>query len=251
MVAEKKGGDLKAFYWVLGGTAVIAVGALLWSATGGGMSAASTQPIASIVNGDVEDLQELVAMATGVERGDPNAPITIMEFGDFQCPACQQFAMFVKPEIDLAYVEEGIASFVFHDYPLTAGHPHSFLASRAARCALDQGEQYFWPFHDQLFSNQAVWSLSQSPPVNAYESYAAAIGLNVESFSGCLRSDRFADVVSANMRLGIELGVSGTPTVFVSKKGGGSGIRVIRWNEFAGFQEVIERLLEEDAGDGA
>ncbi len=251
MVAEKKkGGDLKAFNWVLVATAVIAVGAVGWSAIGGGVSSSSTQPIVSIVEGEVEDLQALVAMATGVERGDPDAPITILEFGDFQCPACQQFATFVKPDIDLTYVESGIASFVFHDYPLTNGHPHAFFAARAARCALDQGEQHFWPYHDQLFSHQATWAVSQTPPVNAFESYADAIGLDVDDFGSCLQSDRHADVVSANIRLGIELGVSGTPTLFVSKKGGGQGIRVIRWNEFAGFQEVIDRLLEEDAGGG-
>ena len=82
-MAEKKGGDLKAFYWVLGATAVIAVGSLGWSALGGGLSSAAMVPSPSIVMGEVEDLEALVEMATGVERGDPNAPITILEFGDF------------------------------------------------------------------------------------------------------------------------------------------------------------------------
>ena len=249
MVADSKSGDLKAFYMVLGATAVIAAGALGWSVIGGGLRSAATQPIVSIVEGELEDLEALVGMATGVERGDPNAPITILEFGDFQCPACQQFATFVKPQLDLAYVDEGIARFVFHDYPIVSGHPHAFLAARGARCALDQGEQYFWPFHDQLFSHQSTWSLSQGPPMNAFEDYAATIGLDMGDFADCLDSDRFADVVSANMRLGIELGVSGTPTIFVSR-GGGMGIRVTRWSEFEGFQTVIERLLEEDSGDG-
>ena len=248
-MADTKGGDLKGFYLVLGVTAVIAAGALAWSVIGGGLTSAATQPIVGIVEGELEDLEALVGMATGVERGDPNAPITILEFGDFQCPACQQFATFVKPQIDLAYVDAGIARFVFHDYPLVSGHQHAFLAARAARCALDQGEQYFWPFHDQLFSHQSTWSFSSGPPMNAFEDYAATVGLDVGNFADCLDSDRFADVVSANMRLGMELGVSGTPTVFVSK-GGGMGIRVTRWNEFQGFQTVIERLLEEDAGDG-
>jgi len=248
-VADKDKGDLKAFYWVLGATAVVAVGALTWSALGGGLGSAATQPVVSIVEGEFEDLAELVAMATGVERGDPNAPITILEFGDFQCPACQQFATFVKPQLDLAYVEAGIARFVFHDYPIVSGHPHAFFAARAARCALDQGEQYFWPFHDQLFAHQSTWSLSQGPPMNAFEDYASAIDLDGGDFTACLDSDRFADVVSANMRLGIELGVSGTPTVFVSK-GGGMGVRVNRWNEVGAFETVIDRLMEEDAGDG-
>ncbi len=244
MVAEKKGGELRAFYWVLGATAVIAAGSLLWSVRGGG--SAATEPIASIVAGDMEDLEALVEMATGVERGDPNAPITILEFGDFQCPACQQFASLVKPQIDLAYVDEGIARFVFHDYP---GHAHSFLAARGARCALDQGEQYYWPYHDQLFAHQSTWGVSQSPPMNAFEDYAATVGLDVEDFADCLDSDRHADVVSANMRLGLELGVDRTPTIFVSK-GGGRSIRVSRWSEFEAYQSVIERMMEEEAEDG-
>ncbi len=249
MVAKNNGGDLKAFWWVLGATAAIAAGALGWSAVGGGLSSAATQPVASIVQGEIEDLAWLVETATGVERGDPDAPITILEFGDFQCPACQQFATFVKPQIDLMYVESGIARFVFHDFPLVAGHFHAFLAARAARCAHDQGDQYFWPFHDQLFSRQSSWAGSQSSPMGAFEGYAAAIGLDTDDFSNCLDSDRHAEVVSANMRLGMELGVSGTPTIFVSK-GGGMAIRVVRWNEFEGVKDVIDRLLEEDAGDG-
>ena len=248
-MADKDKGDLKAFYVVLGATAVVAAGALAWSALGSGLGSAATLPVVSIVEGEFENLGELVAMATGVERGDPNAPITILEFGDFQCPACQQFATFVKPQLDLAYVEAGIARFVFHDYPIVSGHPHSFLASRGARCALDQGEQYFWPFHDQLFAHQSTWSLSQSPPMSAFEDYASTIGLDGGEFEACLDSDRFADVVSANMRLGIELGVSGTPTIFVSR-GGGMGVRVNRWNEADAFRTVIDRLMEEESGDG-
>ncbi len=246
-MAEKKGGDLKAFYWVLGASAVIAAGALLWSSRAGRSGSMATGPITDIVMGELEGFEALVEMATGVERGDPDAPITILEFGDFQCPACQQFASMVKPQIDLAYVDEGIARFVFHDFPLS-GHAHAFLAARAARCALDQGEQYFWPFHDQLFRNQSTWSLSQSPPANAFESYAGALGLDENNFADCLNSDRHADVISANMRLGMELGVSATPSIFVSE-GTGRPVRVSRWNEFEAYQSVIERMME-DAGDG-
>ncbi len=85
--------------------------------------------------------------------------------------------------------------------------------------------------------------------MNEFGSYAATLGLDVEAFADCLNSDRHADVVSANMRLGIELGVSGTPTIFVSK-GGGMGVRVVRWNEFEAYQSVIERMMEEEAEDG-
>ncbi len=250
-MAEKKGGDLKAFYVVLGVTALIAVAAFGWSASRSGLSGVATQPIDAILEAEIADIQALVDMAAGVVRGDPEAPIMILEFGDFQCPACQQFATEIKPQIDLAFVEEGVSRFVFHDFPLVRDHPHAFLAARAARCARDQGEQYFWPYHDRLFSLQSIWSVSQAPPLSAFENYAATIGLNTEVFEGCLRSDRYADVVSANMRLGRELGVNRTPTILVSKEGGRSAVRMVGVSNFEGFQEVIDRLLEEeDEGDG-
>ena len=246
-MSKKSGGDLKGFYMVLGAVGAIAAGAVGWSAVQGSLSSASTVAVESIVAGEIENLGELVELATGIELGDPEAPITIMEFGDYQCPACQQFATMVKPQVELAYIQTGTARFVFHDYPLS-GHPHSFLAARAARCALDQGNEFYWPYHDQLFAHQTTWSLSQSAPMNAFETYASTIGLDVGQFAGCLDSDRHADVVSANLRLGIELGVSGTPTVFVSK-GGGVATRVTRWGEFAGFQEVVDQLMSEDTRD--
>ncbi len=246
-MSEKKSGDLKGFYLVLGAVGVIAAGAIGWTFLQNTLSSAATEPIMEIVAGELTDVQALVDMATGIERGDPNAPITMMEFADYQCPACQQFATLVKPEVDLAYVETGMVRFVFHDFPL-GGHPHAFLAARASRCALDQGDQFYWPFHDQLFAHQSTWSLSQSPPLSAYEDYAATIGLNEGDFAACLNSDRHADVVSANMRLGMELGVTGTPTIFASK-GGGRATRITRWGEFAGVQEVVEALMSEDEGN--
>ena len=248
-MAETKGGDLKAFYWVLGATAVVAVGALGWSALQGGLSSAATQPVVSIVEGEYEDLGTLVAMATGVERGDPNASITILEFGDFQCPACQQFATGAKPQIDFAYVDEGIVRFEFHDFPLVSIHAHAFIAARAARCALDQGEPYFWDFHDRLYAEQSTWVASPSAPTDAFVAYAAAIGLDVNAYATCLDSDRHADVISANMRLGRELGINGTPTIVVAATDG-PGLQMTRWNDFTAYQDVIDRLLEEAARDG-
>ena len=246
-MSEQRSGDLRGFYMVLGAVGIIAVGAIGWTFLKGALSSAATEPILEIVTGELTDVAALVDMATGIERGDPNAPITIMEFGDYQCPACQQFATLVKPEVDLAYIDTGMARFVFHDFPLE-GHPYAFVAARAARCALDQGEEFYWPFHDQLFAHQSTWSVSQSPPLNAYETYAVTIGLDPDDFRACLDSDRHADVVSANMRLGMELGVTGTPTLYVSK-GGGRATRVNRWGEFAGIQEVIERLMSESEGN--
>ncbi len=213
------------------------------------MDSAVTVPIQSIVSGEIQDFAALVDMATSVTRGDPNAPITIVEFGDFQCPACQQFATGAKPQIDFAYVDEGVVRFEFHDFPLVSIHAHAFIAARAARCALDQGESYFWKFHDRLYAEQSTWVASRSAPTDAFVAYAAAIGLDVNAYVTCLDSDRHADVISANMRLGRELGISGTPTIIVSATDG-PGLRMTRWNDFATYQGVIDRLLEEAARDG-
>jgi len=243
--SSDSGGSMTSFYWVLGAVAVIAVGSVGYSLVGGGFTEAALGAIPI----EYENPQELVEMAAGVERGDPNAPITIMEFADFQCPACQQFATRVKPEVDLAYVETGVAKFVFQNFPLD-GHPYAFLAARAARCAMDQGGEHFWSYHDQLFLNQSSWSPNTVPPIAAFESYARTLGLDEDEFNSCLNSDQHAASVSASIELGKLMAVNGTPTVFVS--GGGSmATRVTNWSQFAAFQEIIDGLLEakEDAGE--
>ncbi len=231
-----QGAGMKPFVFVLGGAAVIAIGTIAWYSTRAAFSGAAIVPIDLVF----EDMNELVAMATGIEKGDPDADILIMEFADYQCPSCGQFALSVKPQVDLAYVESGIARFVLHDYPLSQ-HPHAFLAARAARCALDQGDDYYWPYHDQLFRNQSSWSPSPGPPLGTFESYAEQIGLDRGVFSSCLNSDKFADVVTANIQLGMELNVNATPTIFMSR-GNSMATRVSRWGDVASFKEIIDKF---------
>ena len=133
------------------------------------------------------------------------------------------------------------SSSLFRCFPLVRIHPHAFFAARAARCGGDQGR--FWEYHDALFQNQGSWS-SSANPANQFEAYAANLGLDKGAFGSCLHSDRFADVVTANMRLGQELGVPGTPTIMVSK-GGGMATRI----PSATFREVasvVEQLMAEE-----
>src|SRR5690606_33356300 len=101
-------------------------------------------------------------------------------------------------------------------FPLISIHAHAFLAARAGRCANEQGR--FWEFHDRVFANQNTWAYSQSPPANEFTQYATESGLDAEAFKSCLRSDRHSQVVTANMLLGEQLGVGGTPTVYVNQR---------------------------------
>lgn len=223
--------------WVLAAVAVVAIAVLgygLGSRTFGDMARAPVEL-------DVESDQELVEIAQGMVRGDPDAPVTIVEFGDFQCPGCGAFARQVKPLVDRRIVDPGRASFVFYDFPLTQMHGNAFLAARAARCAGDQDQ--FWGYHDLLFQNQTQWSVDSSP-AGRFESYAEELSLDMDAFEECLRSDRHARTVTANMRLGEALGVSGTPTIMVSE-GQGMANR-LRSSDFQTIQQAVEQALADN-----
>jgi len=227
------------FYWVLGGIAVIGLGALGYQVGSQSLGKAATEPIE--VAG-LDDMETLVAKAQGVSKGDPDAPITIAEFADYQCPSCGAFGLSVKPQIERLYVETGKARFVYYDFPLPSLHPHAFLASRAGRCANDQGR--FWEFQNVIFRNQSTWA-SRSNVEDDFVDYAVQAGADEDTFEKCLKSDMHADVVSANMRLGYELGIDGTPTVLVSM-GRGMARRLMSF-DFESIQEVVEDLLAESA----
>jgi protein-disulfide isomerase len=158
-----------------------------------------------------------------------------MEFGDYQCPTCRDFFQLAKPFLDMTYVQEGQVAFIFHDFPLYEGHPHAFLAARAARCAGDQGD--YWGLHDRLFQNQAQWS-TRPDPSGDFVGYAEELGLDATTFESCLASDAHAEVVTANRLLGEQLGVQGTPTILVDT-GEGRAIRMDDWGI-----ESIRRIVE-------
>lgn len=235
-------GGINRLYWVLGAVAILAVAIFGYTLGTSALGTAATSPVEL----DVQDSGALVELAQGVTMGEPDAPITIVEFGDYQCPGCGAFALQVKPQVELSFVQNGEARFVFYDFPLVSIHPHAFLAARAARCAGDQ--ELFWEYHSALFQNQSDWANQQSV-VGTFVGYAEDIGADGDAFEACLKSDRHADVVTANMRLGEELGITGTPTVMVSQ-GGGMARRLASF-QFADIQRVVEDLREEAAeGEG-
>ena len=236
--AREGGSDMRKLYYILAGVAVVGIGLVGYSVGSGGGGAVSA-PVA--VEG-LDDLERLVELAQGVTKGNESATVTIIEFGDFQCPACQQFATQVKPQVELAYVESGKAKFVFYDWPITTIHPNAFLAARASRCALDQNK--YWEYHDNLYRNQSRWAPSTSP-AGMFTDYAVELGLNEGEFESCLQSDRHAEVVTANMELGMQLGVDGTPTILVEQ---GGAVRRVGF-DFQGISTYIDGLLAPSAAN--
>ncbi len=148
--------------------------------------------------------QEIEILADDPSRGPDDAPIVLVEFSDFQCPYCQRATATLEELLDRY---EGQIRFVYKDYPLPS-HAQAFKAAEAANCAQDQG--MFWPFHDKLFASQ------DSLDVESLKTYAADLGLDGESFAGCLDEGRYADRVEQDLNIGRQYGVSSTPTVFIN-----------------------------------
>ncbi|MDT8368888.1 MAG: thioredoxin domain-containing protein [Longimicrobiales bacterium] len=221
---------------------LIGVGAVAFNLSSGAPAGTATIPVEFE---GMDDPQRLAELAQPVVFGNPDAAISVVEFGDYGCPACAQFMMQVKPQIDLAYGEADDVNFVFYDFPIISVHPHAFVAARAARCADDQGE--YWAYHAALFENQGAWSLSASTPISQLEDYAGEIGLDRDAFRACLRSDRHAEVVSANLYLAQNLGVAGTPTVMVSD-GSGSAARL--GNSFEAIRAAVEAARDTRTSGG-
>jgi protein-disulfide isomerase len=154
--------------------------------------------------------------AKGQLRGDPNAPVQIVEFADFECPGCGQFATVTEPDIRTRIVDAGLASFRFYDFPLDI-HRNTVKAHMAAACAADQGK--FWEMHDRIFAGQNEWNgQATRNPKSVLEGYARELGLDGDKWEDCYDNDRHAAEIEANKQEGIRRQVGSTPTFFIGDR---------------------------------
>lgn len=142
--------------------------------------------------------------------GQKDAKAKIVVFSDFQCPYCQIFYKNLRSVME-EYKDK--AYFAFKEFPLEEIHPQSENAAMAAQCALDQGK--FWEYADKLYASQKDWS-SAKDASSKFKSYAAALGMNYGQFSSCIDSKKYKDKVDADLKEATDLGLSGTPSVFVN-----------------------------------
>jgi protein-disulfide isomerase len=144
-------------------------------------------------------------------RGNPDAPVTLEEFGDFQCPPCGKFSEFVE---ELLKEYNSRLRLVFRNFPLS-GHEHAREAALAAEAAGLQGK--FWEMHDTLYREQDTWS--KAPNVRElFESYAGTIGLDVDQFKKDMDGDKARERVDSDRALADFLGVKATPTLFINNR---------------------------------
>ncbi|TEU01639.1 MAG: DsbA family protein [Anaerolineales bacterium] len=167
----------------------------------------------------------------GMAMGDPNAPVIIEEFSDFQCPACQLFHEQTLEQVVDQYVKTGDVYYIFHNFPFIG--KDSQTAALGGYCAAEQG--LFWEYSNILFANQ-IGENVQSFSSARLEAMADIIGLDAE-FAKCLREERYQDQVDADFLAAQETGVDSTPSFLIN------GELVIGAFPFETFQAYIEQAL--------
>jgi protein-disulfide isomerase len=162
----------------------------------------------------IDTLAAVAADSTaGVPIGRDDAPVTIWEFVDYQCPHCAQFSSFTGRLIRQNYVDNGgPVRWVMYDFVI-GSFPHSIPAALAARCAGEQGQ--YWPMHDVVLARQNRWTVGDRPaPV--LRDFAEELGLDMGAYDACMGDRRHLTAIAATRKYGDQLGVNSTPTIFLN-----------------------------------
>lgn len=186
--------------------------------------------------------------AQGYTIGDTAAPVKIIEFADFECPACGQFATLTEPDLRARLINTGLASMTFYDFPLPM-HKNTWSASNAAACAADQGK--FWEMHDRLFYAQDLWNgEATSSPKKKMVQFAKDLGLDAGKFESCFDSQVHYPRIKANAQEAERRGVGQTPTFVIGSKMYPGSMPYDQFKKLV--EEEIARLGKTDsAGKGA
>ena len=179
----------------------------------------------------------------GLILGDAKAPATIDVFEDFQCPACRSFTENTEPLVIENLVSTGKARYVFHNYPFLDDRlgkgGESDQAANASMCANEQSK--FWDMHAMLFTN---WNGENQGSFSdrRLQAMAETLGLDMNAFNSCFSANKYEADIQADLDKGKELGVSGTPTVFVNEKKVGQG------NSVPSYQDIVQAVEAAGAG---
>jgi protein-disulfide isomerase len=172
------------------------------------------------------------AATTNHVEGKGTTGVTLVEYGDYQCPYCGLYYPTVKQVVS-EYGDQ--IKFQFVNFPLTSLHKNAFAAARAAEAAGLQGK--YWEMHDQLYPNQNEWS-EAGDPITYFNKYAQNIGLNVAQFDKDYASSRVNDLINADMAKGNALKITATPTFFID------GQKVEIGNDVSAFKKEIDAAIQ-------
>lgn len=206
--------------------AIIAAGLIIAGAVfyGGGKSDSGKTPSLG------DDNAEIINVSADDDpfKGSPDAPVTIIEFSDYECPFCGSFFRNTLPELEEKYINTGKVKFIYRDFPISS-HKNAQVAAEAAQCSGDQGK--YWEMHNKIFENQEA--IAKDNLIG----YAGVMGLNMDSFNQCLNDGKYSKEVKADLNDGVKAGVDGTPTFFIN------GQKLVGAQPFSVFEEIIEKEL--------
>lgn len=176
------------------------------------------------------------AKVVGAKRhkiGSDSAKVTVVEFADFQCPACGAAHPIVQQVLDK--YEDDQVQYIFRHFPLP-GHQNARIAARAAEAAGEQGK--FFEMHDMLYENQQEWSESNNPK-DIFQTYSQELGLDMDAFTKALDNKDLAQAIQEDLNAGIELGVNSTPTFYIN------GVQYPGVLTYDRFTEIINDQLKQ------
>lgn len=190
------------------------------------------------VGGPVEALEDVTMSASMLTKQLGTAERILLEFSDFQCPYCAEYALEELPRIKRELVDSGKLSYGFLHFPLQRIHPEAATAAVAAECAGRQGR--FWEMHDWLFASQELIAFTD------FQSQAFGLGLDDARFHACMLGEDAALAVEADYRQGVELGVGATPTFFIGRVGADGVVELTRRISGQVTLEGLEDALAEN-----
>lgn len=210
MAAATRG--LKRFYYLLGAGAVAGAAVL-------GLTVLRKPPVSipAKVTIQVSDTSGF----HGYYLGSDSAPLTVSEYADYECPACQGFMAVQMPTIEERLLRTGRVRWRYRDFPLEQ-HPHSLVAAHAAACADEQGR--YWPMNSLIYTWQGDWPAKRDAAA-VFRNYARQLTLDVAKYDACMESARYAGRLEASHQEGLNVGVTSTPTFLINGRlyvGGGS-----------------------------
>ncbi len=222
-VTVRRSSFVPLIFLIIGFVSGLGIGYFSWgtSASTAKAPVVITQPTA-IPAGQRLDIQ----IGTAPAWGPANAPITIVEFSDYECPYCKKWHDETWVQLQQAYPNK--IRLVYKDFPLYQAHPNASPAAKAARCANDQDK--YWQYHDRIFAAQAL-------NAQTFEQIAAALKLDLLKWKNCINSTKYEADITADYQYGANLGITGTPTFFVN------GIRLVGAQPFATFKKLIDQEL--------
>jgi protein-disulfide isomerase len=219
---------------VLAFAAGVLLGYVVWGLDSAGGAAQGSQTAAQaqgpVVEAPVTEEPQFIRYNIPSEGfysiGPENAPITIVEFSDYQCPYCRRWHQQVYQPLLNAY--PGKIRFVYRNLPLTSIHPDAMSAAEAAMCAGDQGS--YWQYHEKLFGSESLGT-------NVYLQYAQELGLDTTAFEACITDGRFRSAIQSDSDFAVNLGVQSTPTFFIN------GLAIVGAQPLNVFKQVIDKEL--------